>query len=66
MLGVKWENYADGPTTDFINTAYDHNVKVRFTVPSGTSNVGIYFTTSAISRLTTWATVDNFKLVRIN
>lgn len=64
-LGVKWENYADGPTTGFVNTAFDHKVKVRFTVPSGTGKVGIYFTTSATSRLTTWATVDNFKLVKV-
>lgn len=65
-LGVKWENYTDGPTATFVNNSADHKVKLRFTVPSGMSQVCIYFKgVSNSSILTTWATADNFKLVRV-
>ncbi|HZS09921.1 MAG TPA: CAP domain-containing protein [Blastocatellia bacterium] len=65
-LGVKWENYAEGPALDFVNFSSDHTMIVRFTVPSGTNQVGVYFKAVATSSLRTWATVDNFRLVRIN
>jgi hypothetical protein len=64
-IGVKWENYADGPSLDYVNGAPEHNLKVRFTVPAGMPSVCIFFKTYSPSRATTWGSVDNFKLVRV-
>jgi len=39
---------------------------VRFTVPDGASQVGVYCKATGSAANGNWATVDNFKLVRIN
>ena len=65
-VGVKWDNYAEGPALSYVNNSANHKVTVRFTVPSGSGQVCIYFKGASISSmLNTWTTADNFKLVRV-
>ena len=61
-LGVKWDNGSDGPAAGS-NT---RRTTVRFTVPQGVSQVGIYCKVTGALSKDNWATVDNFKLVRVN
>jgi len=61
-LGVKWDNGGDGPAAGS-NT---RRTVVRFTVPQGVSQVGIYCKATGSLSKDNWATADNFKLTRVN
>ncbi len=63
-LGVKWENYADGPLVQY--TTAGQPLKVRFTVPTGTGKVGVYIKATGNSTSYYWSIVDNLKIVRVN
>jgi len=65
-LGVKWDDYSDGPSQDITDSSSVHTVTVRFTVPEGVSQVGLYFRVSGSAYSNNWATVDNFKLSRVS
>ena len=61
-LGVKWDNGSDGPSVGS-NT---RRTTLRFTVPQGVSQVGIYCKATGALSKDNWATADNFKLTRIS
>ena len=65
-LGVKWDNGEDGPAQSFSNVSIIHKVTVRFTVPAEVNQAAIYCKAIGSTANGNWATVDNFKLVRIN
>ncbi|MFN0124078.1 MAG: hypothetical protein ACKV2V_26545, partial [Blastocatellia bacterium] len=63
-LGVKWEHYANGPST--VLAPGGRKVRLQFTVPQGLARVAIWFQASSPTGLTGWTAVDNFKLTRLN
>lgn len=66
VLGVKWENYADGPLVKYTTANAGQPIKVRFTVPAGTGKVGVYAKATGTATSYYWSIVDNLKLVRVN
>lgn len=65
-LGVRWENYADGPSALYSTATAGQPLKVRFTVPAGTGKVGVYFKSIGTTSSYYWAVIDNIRLVRVN
>ena len=63
-LGVRWENYADGPSARYSTAGQP--LKVRFTVPSGGGKVGVYFKATGTTTSYYWAVIDNLKIVRVS
>lgn len=66
-LGVKWEDYSDGPAQPDSKFGSQSEVRrVRFIVPHGMPQVGIYCKATGSATNRNWATVDNFRLTRLN
>lgn len=68
-FGVKFDengNIPAGPSVPFTNIARPTNIRLRFTLPSGVSKVG--FSTIAHGSVSSGslATIDNFRLSRVN
>lgn len=65
-LGVRWDNYADGPSVRYTGGGARQTIKARFTVPAGSGRVGVYFKNVGTTSSYYWAVIDNLKLVRVS
>ena len=65
-FGVKWENGTDGPAYPVAANQRLATKALQFTVPEGVAQVGVYCQASGSAAAGSWATVDGFRLARVN
>jgi len=68
-FGVRFDDGStllSGPSVNFTNNTRPTTYRVRFTVPAGANQTGVYVQASGSISSGSWATADNFRLTRMN
>ena len=65
-LGVKWGQGNEGAAQPVANSQRVTTRAMQFTVPEGVTQVGVYCQAAGSTAADSWATADDFRLVRVN